>query len=33
MILEEINILIELLKQIGNNIDYYNNKYKNPPFY
>ncbi len=25
---DEINVLIELLKQIGNNIDYYNYKYK-----
>ncbi|HSH36471.1 aminotransferase class V-fold PLP-dependent enzyme [Schnuerera sp.] len=30
---KEINIMIELLKQIGNNIDYYHNKYRNPPFY
>ncbi|MCF6464474.1 aminotransferase class V-fold PLP-dependent enzyme [Clostridium sp. Cult2] len=30
---EEINIMIELLKQIGNNIEYYDSKYRNPPFY
>ncbi|MBZ2175807.1 aminotransferase class V-fold PLP-dependent enzyme [Schnuerera sp. xch1] len=30
---KEINILIELLKQISNNIDYYHSKYKNPPSY
>lgn len=29
----EINIFIELLNQIANNIDYYNSKYKNSPFY
>lgn len=30
---DEINILVELLKHIGNNIEHYNNKYKSPPFY
>lgn len=30
---EEINILIELLNRIGNNIDFYQNKYKTSPFY
>lgn len=31
--LDEINVLVELLKHIGSNIDYYNNKYKSSPFY
>jgi len=30
---EEINIMIELLKHIGNNIEYYDSKYRNPSFY
>lgn len=29
----EINVLIELLKRIGSNIDFYRRKYKSPPFY
>ena len=29
----EINVLIELLRHIGNNIDFYSKKYKNPPPY
>ncbi len=30
---KEINVLIELLRHIGNNIDFYSKKYKNPPPY
>lgn len=30
---KEINIMIELLKEIGNDIEYYGSKYRNPPFY
>ena len=29
----EINVLLELLNQIGNNTKYYDLKYRNPPFY
>lgn len=29
----EINIMLELLKEIGKNIDYYNLKYRKPPIY
>ncbi len=30
---DEINVLLELLNQIGNNTKYYDLKYRNPPFY
>lgn len=30
---KEINVLVELLRQIGNKVDYYDYKYRNPPFY
>ncbi|GFN35021.1 aminotransferase class V-fold PLP-dependent enzyme [Tepidimicrobium xylanilyticum] len=30
---QEVNVLIELLRQIGNNTDYYDYRYRNPPFY
>lgn len=30
---EEINIMIQLLKEIGDNIKYYDLKYRKPPFY
>lgn len=30
---DEINVLVELLKHIGSNVEYYNRKYKSPPFY
>ncbi len=30
---DEVNILVELLKHIGNNIEYYNKKYKSLAFY